>query len=659
MVTGQTANEYGDFFVASLQEPYTNIIKVVNWEILAGLKTPYTTGTVSGVAGDDMLVGNQTQFDIAFSIANNDFIIIGNNVYSIKAMISNTEMQLNEPLASNLNNAQYYKATDANNYFEYEYRWSQTGGVFSEFNPLNKGNTYGDLYKGNTYGDLFFVDFNVDKPSYIDTKLEVAAIQNGNSLTLLSITHTVETAEGTIVQCPNFCVECTDPFSMTGCANITVSCDTNLFNPYNLTKSTNIYKQLSSMVTGIFGHEVNYFRTEPDLRTSDVILMEYSLHNVVANETLKVLVPDNEFPTEANTYDIFGIDLEDFEVHITAAEFESVFGSGKKPRNKDYMYIPIINKMYEISSISLADEFNKTNSYWRVKLTKYQDRTSVIKGSFDAATDVLTTGIEELFGDKIQEEYNQTSKPEQFKTVISSYRDGIREFNHMDLKIVDYDLKNKWTVVSRNYYDLTNVLPIGTNVITYVAKSEVLPVGDAAFTGWFSPKFDAASTDDYYLFGDNDAINGFRLTISNTEFKLTVNGNSDTFTHGITFDNSTWYAYVVNVNNSFAQLSVALYSLDPNSNTTVSMAQSTAMSLIPEFDETRNVGIPMSWSSTTNYALRSNNMYMTNIRVFNRPVDFEQHSNVLNQYVVRDNQYATVIDNAIPSLGFQKFANAR
>ena len=50
---------------------------------------------------------------------------------------------------------------------------------------------------------------------------------------------------------------------------------------------------------------------------------------------------------------------------------------------------------------------------------------------------------------------------------------------------------------------------------------------------------------------------------------------------------------------------------------------------------------------------------MTNIRVFNTPIEFEQHSNVLNQYVVRDNQLALVIDNAIPSLGFQKFANAR
>ncbi|MDC1282336.1 hypothetical protein N8Z10_00120 [bacterium] len=655
MVRGYTADTYGDFFIASLQEPYRNVIMVLDWEILVGLKTPLMTGTVSGQAGTREFIGNLTQLDIAFSIG--DTIIVGNIEYTIDSIPSSFEIGVAETISNSITGAQYYGSENADNRFEYGYRWSQTGDVFSEINPLKPAIPPQDI----GYGDLLAINFDVDKPVYIDTTVEVAAIQNLNTLTFLSITHTLETGEGTIIACPNFCTECTDPFAMNGCANIIVSCDDdNLFNPYNLTKSNNIYKQLTSMITGIFGHEVNYFRTEPDLRTSDVILMEYSLHNVVDNKSLKVLVPDNEFPTEANTYDIFGIDLEDFEVHITAEEFESIFGAGKSPRNKDYMYIPIINKMYEISSIALADEFNKTNSYWRVKLTKYQDRTSVVKGTFDAATDVLVTGIDELFGEEINNEYRQSGKPEQFKSVISSYRDGIRDFLNKGLNIVDYDLKNSWTVVSKNYYDLSSVT-FDTNVIGYVAKSEVLVGNSAAFTGWFSPKFDAASTVDHYLFGDNDALlsGGFRLTISNTEFKLSVNGWTESYQHGMTLQNDTWYGYVVNVNNVFSQLSLSLYSLDPNSNVITKTSSPTSMNLILEFNENRNMSTPITWQSSTNYGLRANNMYMTNIRVFEQPIEFEQHSNVLNQYVVRDNQLAIVIDNAIPSLGFQKFANAR
>lgn len=655
MVTGYTTNEYGDFLIASLQEPYTNTLKVIDWEIIVGLKTPYMTGTIQGAFGTHIIYGIGTQFTQAFQ--SGDIIIVGNIEYTIDAIISANEITVSELLQFDFNSAQYYTDANIGNFFEYEYRWSQTNGVFSQFNPLNKG---------LAYGDLLSIVFDTTKPVWIDVKAEVAGLTPGNSLSILSITYTIETVDGIIESCPNFCTECTDPFAMNGCANIQVSCSTNVFNPYDLTKSISIYKQLTNVITGIFGHQVNYFRTEPNLRTSDVILMEYSLHNVVDNQTVKILVPGNEFPTEANTYDIFGIELADFEVHITAEEFESHFGAGKTPRNKDYMFIPLINRMYEISSVSLADEFNMSNSYWRVKLVKYQDRSDVIKGQFDAATDALITGIEEIFGEKIQEEYSKNLKPEQFQTVVSTHRDGIREFTNRRLKIVDYDLKNRWTVVSKNYYDFT-AMQLNDIALFYALPSILEPGKNAAYTGWFSPQFNTtiSNTNEYYLFGDNDALTGFKLSISNTEFKVGANGATETFTHGITLSKNKWYAYIVNINNEFLQLEVSIYSLDPNSNiiTTVGgttiLPQSLSNNLIPEFKENKLMPYNIAWHSSSKYTLRANDMYMTNLRVFNTPIEFEQHSNVLNQYVVRDNQLALIIDNAIPSLGFQKYANAR
>lgn len=655
MVNGYIANEYGDFFIASLQQPYLNTLKILEWEVVVGLKTPTMTGTVNGTLGSNEIYGIETQFINSFLVG--DIIIIGNIEYTIQQIISANEIIITQPLQLSFLTAQYYTKPNQTNFFEYEYRWSQSGGVFSQFVPLTHH---------SVYGDLLSITFDTAKPVWIDMKAEVAGITPGNSLSLLSITYTIETVNGIIESCPNYCTECIDPFAMNGCANIEVNCTENIFNPYNLTKSISIYKQLSNIVTGIFGHQVNYFRTEPDLRTSDVILMEYSLHNVVDNQTIKILVPGNEFPTEANTYDIFGIELADFEVHITAAEFESHFGAGKKPRNKDYMFIPIINRMYEISSVSLADEFNMSNTYWRIKLVKYQDRSDVIKGQFDSATDALTTGIEEIFGERIEEEYTKNIKQEQFQTVISAHRDGIREFTNKRLRIIDYDLKNRWTVVSKNYYDFTT-MKLNDIALGYVLPSIIEPGKNAAFTGWFSPKFSTSLSNatDYYLFGDNDAIDGFKLTISNTAFKLTTNGAAETFTHGITLSKNKWYAYIVNINNEFLQLEVSIYSLDPNSNIKTSsqgvsiLPQGSSNNLISEFSENRLMPYNVAWHSTSKYTLRANDMYMTNLRIFNTPIELEQHSNVLNQYVVRDNQLAIIIDNAIPSLSFQKFANSR
>jgi len=644
MVSQYVADEYGDFFIASLQNPYYNTLKVNDWEIISGLKKPNMTGVVNTSNGSLLITGVGTQFDVSF--APGDFIIIGNLTYEISEIISNTELTITTEIQLTTTSSKYYTSPDLQNNFEYEFRWSQHGGVFSEFTVLDN-----EIRSDKLLGLIF----DTTKPLYIDVKAEVVALSSGNSLTLLSIEYTLETVDGEIVECPNFCTECEDPFAMNGCANIQVTCSTGQFNPYALTKSITMYKQLVNIVNGIFGHEVNYFQTAPDLRTTDVILMEYSLHNVVANKTIKILVPDNEFPTEAVSYDIFGIDLADFEIHITAAEFQLHFGAGTYPRNKDYMFIPIINKMYEISSVAIADEFNKSSSYWKVKLVKYQDRSDVIKGQFDEATDMLVTGIEEIFGERIQDEYAKNLKPEQFQTVVSSYRDGIRNFVNRKLRIADFDLKNRWTVVSKNYYNLTEI-PLDNDAVYYNAKSEVNIDKNVAYTGWFSPQFPIASNVEYYLFGDIDA-DGFKLNISNTEFKLTVNDNSESFTHGITFNKNKWYAYVVNINNEYSQLSVSLYSLDLTTN--MQLPQNSSNNLINEFKETRVLQSQLTWSSTSNYGLKGNSMYMTNIRVFNTPIELEQHSNVLNQYVVRDSQLAIVIDNAIPSLGFQKYVNAR
>ena len=44
MVKGQTANEIGDWLIASLQDPYKNIVRVIDYDILAGVSndnTPY------------------------------------------------------------------------------------------------------------------------------------------------------------------------------------------------------------------------------------------------------------------------------------------------------------------------------------------------------------------------------------------------------------------------------------------------------------------------------------------------------------------------------------------------------------------------------------------------------------------------------------------
>lgn len=50
---------------------------------------------------------------------------------------------------------------------------------------------------------------------------------------------------------------------------------------------------------------------------------------------------------------------------------------------------------------------------------------------------------------------------------------------------------------------------------------------------------------------------------------------------------------------------------------------------------------------------------LTNVRLFKKPIEAEQRVNILQQYVVRDNQLALIIDNAIPSIQLRRYNQNR
>ena len=650
MVTGYTATEYGDFLITSLIDPYYNTTKVISWEIIAGVQNFQTVGTVSTAIGTTRLSGNLTNFNF---FTPGDKLILGNTEYTIDTIISPIELDFTENVNFTTTDLEYYKPTDSSNYFDYEYRWSTDNAQFSELRQLN--NSPG-------YPNLLGLNFDPLKPLWLNARAEVAALSSGSTISLISITYTLETEAGVIESCPQFCIGCTDPFAMNGCANIEVCAEDNLFNPYDLNKSVHIYKQIMDMTSNIFGHKVQYFRTESDIRTEDVHLMEYSLNNVVDKQEVKVLVPDNEFPDESMTYDVFGMEFAEFEIHITAGAFEAAFGAGKKPRNKDYMFIPIINKMYEISSSSLADEFNHTSSYWRVMLVKYQNRSSVIKNQFEVDTDSLVTGVEEVFGERQKEEQQKDTNPQQFQTVSTSYRDGIRGFVNQNIKIEDFDLKNRWTVVSKNYYDLTDVTS-SVAAVEYSVQSKLKSNDNLAVSMWFCPQFENTDIQEYILFGDLAANgSGFKIYVSASKFRINAGGSDYIFDHVELLQKGEWYGLVLNINNKFLQVSASLYRLDSTNNngtTQGNRPQDNDNSLIKEYSLVNNVNAPLIWDAGSNYHLRGSNTKITNIRVFTSVIELEQHSNILNQYVVRDNQLSIIIDNAIPSLEYQRFKNAR
>ena len=653
MVNGYTASEVGDKIIAKLVEPYKEVVKVLDWDIQAGFSNEFSIGKLTFTAGSPIATGLGTNLDLN----QGDIILAGGYEFEVDSTPNANTVELVNPSLVDLQDVSFHIKVDNWNYFSYEYRWSQNdviekGGELSEWHPLNYT---------TVIGDLLSLNLDPTKPLWLEVKSTVEDLQPLHTISFLSVTFTLEYLNGEVESCPQICTNC-DPYDVIGCANILVDCDSeNLYDPYGLQKPAHIYKSLSKLANNVWGHVVQYYRVEPNVRSEDVVLREYSLYDVIDRADLKIMVPNNEFPTEQANFDIWGMGFEDFEVHLLGEEFRSHFGEGKSPRARDYLYFPFNNRMYEVNSVSLADEFNRELTYFRLMLKKYENRTSTNKGQFEGEVEDLVVGVEELFGEETQDEFDKVTKPLQYHSTHHASEDGIRQFVHKTLEIKDHNLMNRWTVVSRNYYDLETIMndPHQAPAVIYEQKSNLVEGENLAACFWFrtSPKFDR-NNDVYYdtIDGTNVEGNGFIIKISRRDLMVRINNQDYIFNHDILFSSDKWYTVMVNMSNTYGEVSCRISSLDPQINFNDPTGP---MELEEEFYHKLDLLSIQLWTTDVNWTLRGGALHITNIRVFNKTVEEEQQTNVLHQYVVRDAQHLVVADNAIPSLQLQKFNQVR
>lgn len=652
-VTNFTANAIGDYFFAKLQEPYTNVVSVISWNILAGVNSPNSVGTLEITQDSTTIIGTGTNFNLTPG----NLFIAGSQIFEVNSVDGNIITTVDSASFS-ASAAKFYEYTDSDNYFNYGFRWSQEGvssdgGQMSELRPLN--NSIGPR-------DLMGITFDPTKPLWIDVKSEVHRLSSLHSLSILSVTFELETVDGTIQSCPQLCTDCDDPY-LAGCTNVVIDCSDPIYDPYNLNRPTAIYSEISELSANMWGHNTQYFRVEPDQRSRDVILKEYSLYNVKEQGNLKIMVPDNEMPTREFQYDIFGMGFEDFEIHITKGQMEAAFGPGIHPRPRDYMYIPIMNRMYEVSSVSLADEFNQTMTYWRLMLSKYEERTSSIIDTdttegqaMEQQLDDLYTGVEEVFGAEQKDEFEKTTKSAQYQTVFSEVGDGIRDRIHNGLVISDKELRNKWTIVAKNHYDLESVKDRGIECLLYKKFSQLPNTNNLALTVWFKPNMTSA-TQEQTIFDGWQGNKGIKITVNQTFIKAYINDLILEYGFAATPVNGNWYGLVYNLSNTYLNTSANVYKLNPDSNKLTSMPVSDTLENV--MDHNFEITSAQGWVTQKQYSLMPGNLAVTNIRLFNQTIGKDQHTNMLQQYIVRDSHLAEIIDNAVPSIQLRKYNQNR
>jgi hypothetical protein len=230
------------------------------------------------------------------------------------------------------------------------------------------------------------------------------------------------------------------------------------FKPYAVNRAINLYQDLSKIVNQTFGWDVNYYSVQPQGRGRDVFLKEYTIFNVVSENCIKVMVPNNQFPDNKINYDPFGLQFEStFEIQIDKGYFESIFGRGSQPRKRDIIYFPLTNRIYQINSTYLFRDFMYSPVYFKIELVKYEPKANTYfqDPSLQEELEGISLDSQKLFGEEIHNEEEKTTKPEQYFTSTQRrWEDPSRSYVLSGLPIIGYDLNNNWTIVSNNYYDL-------------------------------------------------------------------------------------------------------------------------------------------------------------------------------------------------------------
>lgn len=249
------------------------------------------------------------------------------------------------------------------------------------------------------------------------------------------------------------------------------------FRPYEINRGINLYQDLSNLVNNVFGLDSVYYSVQPQGRGKDVVLKEYTLFNVVDEKCVKIMVPNNTFPDAAINFETWGLNFQQpFEVHIDRKYFESLFGKGAQPRKRDIIFIPIMNRIFQIDSMYVFKDISNYPVYFKIQLVKYEVRknTTFLDTSSESKLLDYTVNTKDLFEEEVLNEEIDITKPQQY-TVSSQKRleDPTRSYIDKDLPIIGYDLNNNWTIVFNNYYDLDQLFIDDSNIIN--PTSPVIP----------------------------------------------------------------------------------------------------------------------------------------------------------------------------------------
>lgn len=190
----------------------------------------------------------------------------------------------------------------------------------------------------------------------------------------------------------------------------------NFYNNQNVTIKRWI-AQCNAMAQ-MYGHPCIYFKTQP-VEINKTLLHTHT-REVCDVKKIMINFPNNEIGNpDKIIYSDWDIPLaDDLICQIVWDMFQRAFGEGVIPNEKDYIYLPLLNKMYRISNVQPINKFMGKIGWFEASLVKYEEDEAIsIKQSavdelgnipeFESILNQATSGnFLKIDGDEDLEQYN-------------------------------------------------------------------------------------------------------------------------------------------------------------------------------------------------------------------------------------------------------------
>lgn len=482
------------------------------------------------------------------------------------------------------------------------------------------------------------------------------------------------------------------------------------WNPYEFSKITEWHDFLAGTVNDVLGFTIDYHRTDPDGGGIDNVVHEYQLHNIVDMQTVKVLVPGNQFPDNQVIINQFNLDLFDtFKINILKKEFKKVFGVQFRPGQEDILYFCQTNRMYIVKHAQVHKDVMNAGIYYDIILEKYEQRANVVnrvaESKFKIESLTKNNTIDNLFGFNKDQDTKQITDKIQFKPKSMDFNRKAISPRIIYNKLPLYNGNIK--IMESSYY-LGNITNDEYAVKYNNVDNDFKKSDNRSFVMWvnFSNLFDVDNSisndvinsynipkNDIYNLIDNTDENGNGYLIYYQNDKLWFKINDFIVEIPITFMTNIWYAVVINLNQrqrkfnakifrrntailitlfnkkSYEKIELDLdddavdikYEIDTNEFVAINNEEIVSSEVSSKYIEMGSYDCDISetyeFSHDEDVRINGSEMSISNIRIFDNLINDGDEQFILNELIIKKTQNLIIVDNAEKQIKSENITN--